>query len=781
MGKKEKPMTELAELLKGLATDAGGPGEFRYDGGPKPYVSKKTGEPTSTSEKRVEGSKQGKLEKPETQQVVIPQLTPEQQSRVDKLSDEYKSRIQESLESLKGSSFWQGMLENHVSYFENEYKKISKARKLFSANRSLTEDEEYAIEDYVNNSDHIQSFLLGGSKADSVKSSDYGQKEYSKEELNKIVSDISSSINSHSLNKDLKVYRGIDAYGPEDKTYNEEHKDQIEQKKSYLDRLLDLKEGGIVKSIAFNSTSQKREIAKNFIFSEHGVELHINLKKGQNVLPLNSVPDLDIHDQSEVILDRNSKFKVDSVDKKKRIVGLTLLDKGASDSIAIDYTFVSERHPRKKDDFDWEGNQQGGTSASIPQVSIPALSESHSNLVSKIAGDYSKKIKTLAEGYQGLISEYGELPSKNEKSDEEDELADSYRFGYLTHYLPNADIHQLLKEFPEEMNSIKKSQEGTEINDYTGIFINAKELEESLADPDKFGKFTPTAQKIDNRIQQWNKMRIAQQELSLTEDLEKALKEFNKVSIAEHLKEQSDKLETLKENVLTQIEETKADYEDDDEYSQQQIKDVTERGLSILAFDQVAPLDPAQLNAIEEYRRTASDVQGYLAWGSLKGKPGGRPNTKEEKELHQKIENLSDACNSYELNRDMVTYRGTRTLLNEDGTHNKESKEHVEMFLNSTPGDFVSLPSFASVSTQESVAKKFASSKYLDADTGSLETEDGLTLEISLSKGQKALSIPIIDQSDEVSEVLLNINSTYEITNVDKENRRVHLRYLGSE
>jgi hypothetical protein len=87
MGKKEKPMNELAELLESLATDAGGPGEFKYDGGPKPYISKETGEVTPKSKERVEGLQQ--QEPVRLPEISIPLLSPEQQQKVDTLSAKY--------------------------------------------------------------------------------------------------------------------------------------------------------------------------------------------------------------------------------------------------------------------------------------------------------------------------------------------------------------------------------------------------------------------------------------------------------------------------------------------------------------------------------------------------------------------------------------------------------------------------------------------------------------------------------------------------------------------
>jgi len=42
-----------------VLTDAGGPGKFRYDGGPKPYLKKSTGKPSPKAAKRIKNYKKG--------------------------------------------------------------------------------------------------------------------------------------------------------------------------------------------------------------------------------------------------------------------------------------------------------------------------------------------------------------------------------------------------------------------------------------------------------------------------------------------------------------------------------------------------------------------------------------------------------------------------------------------------------------------------------------------------------------------------------------------------
>jgi hypothetical protein len=78
-----------------IVTDSGGPGEFKYDGGPKPYISKKTGEATPTSEKRVEESPAGEVSSgsQESEAPPVVELVPITQEQFNKASSDIDKEL----------------------------------------------------------------------------------------------------------------------------------------------------------------------------------------------------------------------------------------------------------------------------------------------------------------------------------------------------------------------------------------------------------------------------------------------------------------------------------------------------------------------------------------------------------------------------------------------------------------------------------------------------------------------------------------------------------------
>src|SRR3974390_2000797 len=69
-----------------VITDAGGPGRFRFDGGPKPYIKKKTGKPSPAAQAKItaynKAQHQGKVRQAETRTQAAKQYRQQTQQAV---------------------------------------------------------------------------------------------------------------------------------------------------------------------------------------------------------------------------------------------------------------------------------------------------------------------------------------------------------------------------------------------------------------------------------------------------------------------------------------------------------------------------------------------------------------------------------------------------------------------------------------------------------------------------------------------------------------------------
>jgi hypothetical protein len=108
--------------------------------------------------------------------------------------------------------------------------------------------------------------------------------------------ELDSAINKGSLQQDTVLHRGVAG--------------------SYADHLSELNEGDSFTNLGYSSATWKPSIKDNF--SNSGVELNINLKKGQKAFSFGP------HDgEGEILLPRGMKYKI--LDKKQ-ISGKTILD-----------------------------------------------------------------------------------------------------------------------------------------------------------------------------------------------------------------------------------------------------------------------------------------------------------------------------------------------------------------------------------------------------------------------------------------------------------------------
>jgi len=158
------------------------------------------------------------------------------------------------------------------------------------------------IENYIENSFSISKYLRSGEvKIDG---------KYSKEEITSFVEDIDNmflnNINSYSMKSSYsKLYRG------ENSCLN-----------TFNVNINNIEEGDVLISKGFISTSKNEDLAKEY--SSTGIMLYIAFEKGVKGMEIsNFSQDSDNNRFEEVLLNRNSSFRVDWVDEKE--IGLTLL------------------------------------------------------------------------------------------------------------------------------------------------------------------------------------------------------------------------------------------------------------------------------------------------------------------------------------------------------------------------------------------------------------------------------------------------------------------------
>lgn len=403
MDEKGQTRMDLLEEIEGILTDAGGPGEFKYDGGPKPYV-KKDGTTSKKSEERVDSVNEG-------QQQTIPVPTEEQQDKAAKLVDnyyqskeaiaKYKFLIKEGkrLFDVKektpytgnesayhaAEKAWQDFV--HSEEYEaaspgiQAYRQAKHAAELAKTLAPLNAIQQGSVPEYEGSgtSENSRDFLGMYKAPDTVGGSTFASlnehlanpsKKVSKDDLrffNEASAALSEAIQGSTLKEDATVYRTVT-----------QPSDFGDKASKHVAELMKLQKGDIFENKAFSSTTYDVEAFKNMASSTpKGVKLVISLKKGSKGFNFDQDSELGNDDEYEVLLDKGSKFRVDDVDKKSRIIKMTHLgSSSATDSIALDYTFIPEEHPRQKDP-DWGGKPQEPGQSKAPLNAVVPTPEAH--------------------------------------------------------------------------------------------------------------------------------------------------------------------------------------------------------------------------------------------------------------------------------------------------------------------------------------------------------------------------------------------------------------------
>lgn len=500
----------LLELVDDVLGDAGGPGEFKYDGGPKPYV-KKSGDVSEKSKERVEQFNSGTLPSSEPQTIPVP--TEEQYAQAQELVEKYYDQKDDIVDSLiphdNLNEEQEGLDDAQLDWHDEQDKleeknyghlssseKLEKQKKEFSGYlSSLSKNDPYGVyEDLKNDSQYFERVsFIPKKERNEVLNYQHDAGAYQDPILNGNIRDfdqemidrLSTAINSFEVKKDTQVLRTLT---PDDR---------VKGSTEYLNSLLDASPGSIIHNKAFSSTTMhsiETSLPNYRGTPEETIDLLIDLKKGQKALPASQAYTYDrFATQREIILDKDSKFRIDHVDKEKRIVKLTLLDKSiATDSLAIDYTFIPEEHPRQKDP-DWGGKpQEGGTGSNEPAASpatilVPTQEQRgqaqelvekyyESNLKERMQEILQEKTGQLANYYSEIEKIYseGKLSEEGYKNILSGKEKD---YGYSTSeerikYQAEQELKEEEERTPEQKEKLIKSQQKSLVSE-------RKELQEN--------------------------------------------------------------------------------------------------------------------------------------------------------------------------------------------------------------------------------------------------------------------------------------------------------------
>lgn len=263
-------------------------GKFDDNGGPKPYV-KENGRVSKTSEKRVKESTRKTQVKKEELVVKKPaKVTLEQQNAsYKKWEESYAKREPERAEILR----------KDLSHFEHI--------------DLLSRQDIVALRTYQEDSDYVQKYLAFGEKP----------KELLDEDVEADIKRISKSIKTFEVKEDFHVFRGL---SPLTSLHSS---DQRKASQDYIESFLNATKGEVIENKAFTSGSIDFSAARHFQSQgrDEGILLGIQLKKGQHALPMNFISD-KILSEREVLLDKNSKFKVEEVSKEQRYIFVSLIE-----------------------------------------------------------------------------------------------------------------------------------------------------------------------------------------------------------------------------------------------------------------------------------------------------------------------------------------------------------------------------------------------------------------------------------------------------------------------
>lgn len=204
-----------------------------------------------------------------------------------------------------------------------KWKKEAKKRKEKGTGRykilSTSELEEWQgkkeYKDWENNLTIAEKTALQNYRATSFSTNSYLRRPelqsiYHPEVLARTKKDIPNlekSINKGSLSESVMVFRGLDS-------------EEISQNFSKM-------KGKIIQDKAFVSTTLDRKVTSAFLREENPVLLSIRLAKGTKVASIHSLS-APGKQEAEILLQRNSRFKVTSATKQGKVVKLDVIHLG---------------------------------------------------------------------------------------------------------------------------------------------------------------------------------------------------------------------------------------------------------------------------------------------------------------------------------------------------------------------------------------------------------------------------------------------------------------------
>src|SRR6516164_6947433 len=199
------PVSEnLSKVDSVVMGDAGGPGRFRYDGGPKPYLKKSTGKPSPKAAKRIKTYKKAQEAKqdlgmrgpvtarPQIEQVKgqMGQIKAEEEAlKAQKKALQEQVKIQEAQEAQEEEE------EEYYSFEETEEHRQDAE----IVDEGYSDPEDWSmfndLDSLFRGEKEIQDYLIRGESGD--------------DSLDSKIENIDLAVESSKIKRDTTVYRGI--------------------------------------------------------------------------------------------------------------------------------------------------------------------------------------------------------------------------------------------------------------------------------------------------------------------------------------------------------------------------------------------------------------------------------------------------------------------------------------------------------------------------------------------------------------------------------------------
>lgn len=284
----------------------GNGGKFDDNGGPKPYV-KENGRASKTSEKRVE----------ETNKVKPKRLQRSVEAK-EKSQAEKQAKAKVSLEQQNASyTTWE---EAYARKEPERAEILRKDRSHFEHIDLLSKEDIVALKTYQEDSDYVQKYLAFGEKPSELIDLD----------VEADIKRLSKSIKTFEVKEDFYVFRGLAPIENYEGSTNPKSEESIKASREYIESFLNASKGDVIHNRAFTSGSFDFSVANQFkekeISSSNGVILGIQLKKGQHALPMNYISS-KLLSEREILIDKDSSFMIEEIDKEQRYVFVSLLNK----------------------------------------------------------------------------------------------------------------------------------------------------------------------------------------------------------------------------------------------------------------------------------------------------------------------------------------------------------------------------------------------------------------------------------------------------------------------